>query len=1354
MVGKNRKPARRPTPEKSPRSDPSPKTRTIVGAKSSNECAFPSCSEPMVKTKSNGEDSTAGDLCHIHGEKKGSPRYDPTLTPKQIHAPENLLFLCKNHHREVDEDPDLYTPFKLREMKAAHEGANAPAARRKLVEFLTITVQNDLRFLRRARFFEGFDSTDYCRRFVRRLRGEHSYATPPTRAGAFAWCARLLAANDLEQAADSLGLAESLVPPAQEPVEVTIARAFTDAQRSDVSGAIKTLDSLASSAATGAAFALLRRHRNPEAALSWLRDSGRTHESLDPDGRLMLVMILLTEGRWKDLESVIPHIPDTDYEECPALHYAVGLSLVAAQTPTDLRQEVAAAIPLNALNFPLASTRNAMDSLRYARDHFDAAAAAAGEFGLPSTATLARDYSLWLRLRDPAVAEDAKRDLTEAAGTLPESPQNLRLIPMAVQCGVTFDIEKTEQVVDRCQDSADPKIAADAAFARMALAFTKDPKDAAQYLAQHEGALLKYIDRTQITMRRAELLMLAKELESAHELMQEIPSADLSQLERDRLQSLLTYSRKKDMTALTKLYEQTGETKDLGRVVMEMQRQADWEGVCEYGKQLFDRTGSLEDAERLANALITSRRDDDLTVLLDNISHLVERSRTLRMIQCWHLFNNGSVRKCGAVLRELATSHSDPNVDGLRFNLAVVTGDWNSILKLVAEGFEDHESKDTSDLVQLAHRSLYFDLPYTKDLVHAIADRGDGDVHALAAAAWLGGAANMDRDPRVGQWLRRAIERSDGDGPMTGVSLPDFVRHRKQWNERVEKISEDVRRGDMPLCVAGDVLNRAVSDFVLRCAIENRRLGDRGRRGVVAAYSGVRGDTVVENTGAVGVGPTALMTLSLLDKLGSTIRSMEEVVIPHGTLAWLFVERERLRFHQPSRIEVAERVVDLEGEGLVKVVGRGETEIAVAREGIGEDAASLLAAMEGTADARSMLVVSYPIEKLVGDEIVPVDMRSYYGRLVSPATIVRVLAENGHITADERDAMIESIARDGRRWPMEPALQAGDALYLDGVSLENLLDLGPRPGDVLRLLNDDGYRLYVSKATIEEHRGLLRHVQTSKEIGDHVENIRRVLHDGIKSGRVHLGPLWRGGTKKEREAARYPELDLVRLAGRCGAVITDDRFLNQHRGFETGESVARVWTTWDWILSQAQGSRRAGASFADAARVLRQAGYLFVPILGTELQEVGAARVVDGKVKETPGLRAIRSEVELVRESRCLQWPKESPWLIRLVEACARVVGDLWCGSVGTDEIEARADWVQGLLSAGEWGLLAPSDGKPAVVEQLMARYRKVLGAGTLGMPEDRKRRFGEWVATRGIVAPGATEKHGASERSARGDGQ
>lgn len=1325
MADKNRKSARRPTRGKSPDSDPVSGTYATVGAKSSNRCAFPECEEPIVKKTSNGEEYQAGELSHIHGRTPRSARYDPNLAPEVVNAPANLLFLCRNHHNEIDRDEDRYTPSLLMKMKADHERHDPAAARDYLTALLTIAVENDLRVLCRARFFEGFDSTDYCRRFVRRLRGEHSYAAPAIRAVALAWCARLLVAIDLEQATDSLGLAESLVPPRQEPVEVTIARAFTEAQRSDVAGALKTLDSLASPAATGAAFALLRRHRNPDAALSWLRASGRTHESLDRDGRLMLVMMLLTEGHWEDLEPVIPDIPDTDYEECPALHYAVGLSLVAAETPRDLRQEVVAAIPLNALNFPLASTEKAMDGLRCARDHFDAAAEAAEEFGLLSTATLARDYSLWLRLRDPAVAEIAKRDLAEAAAEL---PGNLRLIPMAMQCGVPFDIEKTEQIVDRCQDDADPKIAADAAFARMALAFTKDPKDAAQYLAQHEAALSSHINRTQITMRRAELLMLAKESETAHELLKEIPPADLSQWERDRLQSLFTYSREVNLTALKKQYEQTGKTKDLGLVVMAMQRQEDWEGMTDYGRRLFERTRSLEDAEMLATALIAVGKNEELDDFFREIAEFVKASETLRVIRCWQLFDLGKVRECEAQLEELREDRTDPNLDSLRFNLAVASGNWMAIPKLVADAYPDRKKKGVSDLVQLAQRSLYFDLPYTRELVYEVAERGETDVDALAAAYQLGAAARMDDDPRLDLWLRDLMVRSDGEGPLVQVPLPEIARRAAEWNEQVGTVAERLRGGEIPTCLAGEVLNVPLVDFFLRPAIVNLETDDGGRRGVVVAYSGARGRIDTADFRRVALGPTALMTLSLLDELRGTLDRMEEVLIPHGTMAWLFRERERLRVHRPSRIGEAERVIQLESDGVLEVVGRSNLGDSFGDGAVGEDLASLLAAAERGTVGRSAVVVNNPVEYLVGNTVRPVDLSRYYGTLLGPHGVVRALEAVGGITPGDLDAALRALPVRNGAWPREPTPEQGSDLYLDGATLGRFVNLRIRSQGVLRRLRQAGFRLFVSEEAMEWHRGLLRHRDTSRRIGKQVEAIRSALRSGIESGRVRLGPLWRRGSQEEGEAYRHPEVDLVRLAARCSAVMTDDRFLNRMKNIVDDGREIPVLTTWDWL----RGDAGVRASRTDCVTTLREAGYLFVPVGADELlEEMEKAPVTGGRLKETAALRAIRGSFAHIRESGCLQWPGESPWLLSVVRACAEAVAGVWRLGSEREEAMARANWVTDLLSADGWKLLAPAGVAGGDTRGLTLTYWDALRRAAARVPGAKGRGFSEWIEAR-----------------------
>lgn len=90
----------------------------VLAARSGNCCAFPDCQEHIVAE--NG--AILGEMAHIRGEKPGAARYDPSMTdPKRNHY-DNLIFLCPNHHTEIDKiNPGFYTPEKLFEIKTEHE---------------------------------------------------------------------------------------------------------------------------------------------------------------------------------------------------------------------------------------------------------------------------------------------------------------------------------------------------------------------------------------------------------------------------------------------------------------------------------------------------------------------------------------------------------------------------------------------------------------------------------------------------------------------------------------------------------------------------------------------------------------------------------------------------------------------------------------------------------------------------------------------------------------------------------------------------------------------------------------------------------------------------------------------------------------------------------------------------------------------------------------------------------------------------------------------------------------------------------------------------------------------------------
>ena len=83
---------------------------------SKNKCAFPGCDRPIL----NLQGVYVAELCHIHAAEPGGQRYNPVQTDEERRAPENLLFLCHEHHKETD-DEARYPPERLRDIKRAHE---------------------------------------------------------------------------------------------------------------------------------------------------------------------------------------------------------------------------------------------------------------------------------------------------------------------------------------------------------------------------------------------------------------------------------------------------------------------------------------------------------------------------------------------------------------------------------------------------------------------------------------------------------------------------------------------------------------------------------------------------------------------------------------------------------------------------------------------------------------------------------------------------------------------------------------------------------------------------------------------------------------------------------------------------------------------------------------------------------------------------------------------------------------------------------------------------------------------------------------------------------------------------------
>lgn len=78
-------------------------------------CRFDGCEQRLTDPSWTG---VMAEIAHIWGYRKNSTRYDPTLSPAQMHGCYNLILLCSNHHAEVDDlNPDTDFVKDLKAMK-------------------------------------------------------------------------------------------------------------------------------------------------------------------------------------------------------------------------------------------------------------------------------------------------------------------------------------------------------------------------------------------------------------------------------------------------------------------------------------------------------------------------------------------------------------------------------------------------------------------------------------------------------------------------------------------------------------------------------------------------------------------------------------------------------------------------------------------------------------------------------------------------------------------------------------------------------------------------------------------------------------------------------------------------------------------------------------------------------------------------------------------------------------------------------------------------------------------------------------------------------------------------------------
>ena len=1197
------------------------------------------------------------------------------------------------------------------------------------VEFIDEKIEGELKILRMSSFFAEFDRKGFSLDFAERLlNGSFFNGKPSVKSQALAWCARILSVSDeLPKAEEYLTVAKKLGT----TPECEIAQAFIYSQKGEKSDALSSLNKITSPSSRSASLMIVAHHEGAEEAINWLKIAGIDITDLDADGKFFILAKLLEIKKLDLAQDYLKTITDNDLLEAPVLHQTIAMIHLLQAVPLEFSAVVLSQVPLNTAHFPLASSAEALRGRREAYKYFLTATETAQQLNCSQTASLYEEYALWLELRDPNTASDGLKKLEDK---LRGNELNLRFVPLALQFGVSLDIEKVEKEVQR-QIALNGGNTYETAFTRFALAFErKSPEDAADYIDLHFNTLSQFIKKEFLLSNQLHLLISAKKIEQARRVLNALEEEGLSDIERKRNEVSIAKIEGEDSLQLREnLYEETGLLTDLISLIDELVGRGYWGKVADYCQILFENTNDIKDAERLINALHQVHQSKRIIIFVEEHTDLLSQSVSLQMFYCWALFNEGEFVKADTEIKKLSDFQEDQNYRALQVSLALSSGNWNSLLGLITQVNQDKDKKSAHELLEMAQLACYLDVPIAKDLLRTAAQKGGDDAQILVQAYSLASSIGWEDDD-THQWMQRAIALSDSNGPIQKVSMRELADQMPDWNRRESQTWEQFQLGEIPMMVVGQSLRKSQAELMLFPAFGNSLEKDPRKRIVVPGYSGLVHANQFGYSQSIGLDVTALYTLSFLGILDTTIQSFDEVYIPHSTLRWLFDEKQKVAFHQPKRIQDAHFIHDLLGKGGLRVIVPVSTPDSELADQIGDELASLIADAEKKDkenDVQKVVVRSSPVHRVMSFMDEEADLTEHYEHLVSCQSVVNWLRKNGEITAKAEERALAYLQLQEKPWPQQPAIEEKAFLYLDDVTVSYFLHLG-----ILNKLSGAGFTVFISERKSRETNALIAYEKVTDNAKNVIENIRSVLNTSIQTGKVKVDRLFRFPEKEDLLLLEQPSMSLNALAKRVDAMIVDDRFFNQHGLVEGEQAKALLFSTLDILDMLAARKIISDEDRFDYRMKLRRAGYFFIPLEVEELLfPLLNSAVRDGQVIETLELRAIRENILHVRMSNWLQVPKETPWADSTLRIVIQVLHKLWKTDRALEEIEIRSNWLLKQLNFNGWAYLLGKDGGKEFIKTGRATYLLMLFLPADDMPIDKREKYWSWVEPR-VLAP------------------
>lgn len=1143
-------------------------------------------------------------------------------------------------------------------------------------EIIDQSIERELRHLRRVRFYAPAGLFDDVRQFGDTLlgSGKRRDGSPLMRAVGLAWCARLL----LRETDGKRDLYLTTSKQLAQTEEALIADALVKGL-SDKDAALSGLAPRSSKAQATAALAIACSEKGAQQGLEWFEAAGLAPDDLDSDGRYILNANRLEVDRWDDVVADVALLQEADFAETPALLQLAAVALTAAGLPAAVAAALKAGVPFDPSGFPLKEDKVSLDRRRVATRLMQTAAHSCRQLGLRRHADLAERYSLWLELRDPDTREAA---LLHLNSKLDDRESAVGYLPLGLAFRSSIDRIAANRGLEQYL-ALKPAGDSDYAIARLTFAISEETAAAAAAeFERHRDVLYKFLDTGALLNIEVELLTKSGRADVARERLSATSADDVEAPLRAFLEKVIEGGESGPETgALEESYNSSQSLQLLDQLVTRYQRQGFSDRYFELARELVQKSGNAKEAERIVRFLIASKRSDLAERLLDENESLVEASPDLLLHKAWFALHAGRIDQAETLLTALEQIRNDPDQRQLRFSLLVIAGRWPELSAFIEAEWANRDNLPPIELIKLADLASKTGSPRVREIIEAAVKRAPEDPRILAGAYMIASSSGIEEIiPEAHLWLLNAAESSGEDGPIKKQSLDELIERRPDWEKHVEDIWRQFRTAVMPSSIAAIGLRRPWLELQLVPMLLNPEEPDVRARSVVPLFAGVAKSEnfqIDDQQSEIGIDRTALVTLAALELLEATLDTFDVVRIPHGTLAELFDEQERLVFHQPSRVAFSKELLRLLTRGDVqRFIPAGRSDASLANE-IGTQLAEMLGEASSEPEGQHIVVHPFPVTRVGSMLRDPVDLSRFDGHLCSCSAVVDKLVRSGLLPARELERARQYLDRNDRRWPSEPEIEDGATLYLSDLSVDYLRYVG-----VLGKLAAAGLKVVISRTEASDAEHLIEHERTTDRVKNFIDDLRSQLVKGLASGKVRLDRTKSGIHGEDLN----PSLGVAWLAESSPAIICDDRAINRYENFEAGGTIAKIYSTLDVLDYLRRSGSLDDEGYFVARTSLRRMGAIFVLPSVEELRfHLNTARIVDGKLVETAELRAIRENLGLAQLRGWLQHPLEVPWVQGLLSALTDAIIDQWRDGTSLKDARARSEWLLSMSDIRDW---------------------------------------------------------------------